>query len=373
VELVPTPSAQESRPTPRAIAVVSGKGGTGKTMLSAVAARVLDEMKVPTLIVDADTGTGGLTYYLGLKQVSNITVGLADVIGTQPTRKVRTGRNSLLRMPEGVIQNVKGFRFAQFFGVGDHRRLYRESREEDMPRMLANVVRSLRGLDCWMIIDCRGGIDRESVAVCNEVDDILLVVESDTTSFQASQHLVDVLTTNGVAHKIRGFIINKVFDDPSTIARTGTSVFRSQYLASIPFDLEATRDFLVGDIPSLRSLFGTHVWAALNKAYPEEVILPLSRVWDFKDFREVGLSNLESLRGGVVISATVMALVLFWWWGRDNQAFQQLPHWYWFISAAALGILGGIEPFRRAVGRVIDLYVRILNRSFIVHPRRRSD
>jgi len=38
-------------------------------------------------------------------------------------------------------------------------------------------------------------------------------------------------------------------------ARSGTSVFKTQYLSSVPFDLAATRDFLIGNVPPLATPF----------------------------------------------------------------------------------------------------------------------
>ncbi|WP_305418184.1 nucleotide-binding protein [Photobacterium leiognathi] len=64
----------------KTIAIVSGKGGSGKTMLTATIAKILDISGSSVLLIDADFGTAGLTYYLGLNEVNNISVGLANLI-----------------------------------------------------------------------------------------------------------------------------------------------------------------------------------------------------------------------------------------------------------------------------------------------------
>ena len=56
------------------IAIVSGKGGSGKTFIAAELASLI-AARIPVTLMDADTGTGGLSYYLGLKYVRNITEG----------------------------------------------------------------------------------------------------------------------------------------------------------------------------------------------------------------------------------------------------------------------------------------------------------
>jgi flagellar biosynthesis protein FlhG len=213
-----------------------------------------------------------------------------------------------------------------------------------------------------MVIDCRGGIDEESVSVCRAVDDIILVVESDTTSFQSTQHLVEILSEYELSHKIVGFIINKVFDDPSAIARNGTSVFKSQYLYSIPFEINATKQFLIGEIPEVESLFGIHVWAALNKAY-DFVSEPPVRPWSFKQFSEATISGNESAIGGTFLSALIMTFSfflffnLFFYNGSFFRSSFNLQITAIFLSI--LGFLGSLEPFRKIIGFTIKAYVRL--------------
>src|SRR5439155_7104996 len=134
-------------------------------------------------------------------------------------------------------------------------------------------------LGSMTIIDCRGGIDAESLAICSAVDNIVLIVESDTTSFQASRDLVEILGNAGFARKIVGFVINKAFEDPSVVARNGTALFRTQFLSAVPFDFEAMRDFFVGKVPSANSIFGTHVHQAMHRAFPERIGSPGGHVF----------------------------------------------------------------------------------------------
>lgn len=348
-----TNATSDAQPRPRAIAIISGKGGSGKTMVAAVLARVLDRVGQDSVIVDADTATGGMTYYLGLKLVSNIAVGLADLVGV-------VDGNADLELPPGAVQPVQGVERTRFFGVGDHRRLYQEAHEEDLPKLLSRVIQRLKRDKRWIVVDCRGGIDRDSVAVCTAVDDILLVVEPDTTSFQASQHVINILGRSRIANKVRGFIINKVFDDPSVVARNGTSVFRSQYLTSVPFDLESMRDFLVGEVPQTDSPFGIHVWWALHRAY--QIPASPARVWSFRDFREVGLSNLDSVRGGMLLSALIAMLGTVWMANKWFSSFPTPTDHAVALAALALGFLSGFETFRRALGRALSIYARMLSR-----------
>lgn len=345
----------EVYPKSRIIAVVSGKGGSGKTMVATVMARILDDAGFPTLIVDADTATGGMTYYLGLKHAQNIGAGLSNfaINGDDPAKI------------KGGIQNLEGFNNTKFFGIGDHSLLYREVPETKVPNILIDLLEKLRLENRWIVVDCRGGIDQDSIAVCKAADDVLLVVETDTTSFQSTLHLVDILAMKDLSYKIRGFVINKVFDNPSYFAKNGTAVFKGKYLSSIPFDFRAMRAFLIGEIPIPRSFFSIHVWDAMHKAYPDLVPSPEYRPWTFKEYKEIGLTNLDSMRGGLMVGSLIFILGFTWLVTRfTNSKFLFIHYEYMITLLILFGLIGSLETTRRFIGSLMNRLIEILNSIF---------
>jgi septum site-determining protein MinD len=228
------------------IAVVSGKGGSGKTMIAAAMAEILSAQGLPVILVDADTGTAGLTFYLGLEMVANTAVGVSNFLSDD-------SRASNERWLQKWLQPIKGFPDARFMSAGDRRmRLANPAQLDFRIRDLMEALRSAISSVGFVIFDCRGGVDAESLAICHEVDEIILIAESDITSSQASRELTDILASAGVAEKLKGFIINKVFEDPARVARDGTALFRSQFLSAIPFEFEGMRDFFEGKVPPPR-------------------------------------------------------------------------------------------------------------------------
>lgn len=339
------------------IAIVSGKGGSGKTMLAAMLAKLFDSPKRRTLLVDADFGTGGLTYYMGLNEVSNISVGLTSLMTND---NFFDDENSCVMLQ----QRIKSFKNTWFVGIGDHRRYLKSKhiRDESHFFPLKKFLTVVKSSFDVIIIDCRGGIDEESLAVCSAADHILIVAETDTTSFQSTQHLVDVLYDNDLSQKLTGFFINKVFDDPSTIARSGTSSFRTQYLSAIPFDLDATRSFLVGDIPSTQSYFGRQLWHGAYKCFPLLIEHPAGSRLRFTDFNGLAIRDKDSLIGGMLMSFLGVGLgmllieKLLRFCGDSNVI--QMSFMLIIVSAMA-----GIEPARRIVGRALSIYFRFISRS----------
>ncbi|UPR18202.1 ParA family protein [Vibrio parahaemolyticus] len=340
----------------RAIAIVSGKGGSGKTMVAATMATIFDSLGHKVLLVDADYGTAGLTYYMGLNTVANISVGLTNLSSQEELNAESINRYS---------QKMGGFKNSEFIGVGDHRRYLKSSSETDIEVLFKRLVEISKEKYDFILIDCRGGIDTESLMVCKAVDEVVIVAETDTTSFQATQYLVDTLYDNDLSDKLSGFMINKVFDDPSSIARAGTASFKSQYLDSIPFDLDATKSFLVGDLPARTSMFSSQIWHVIYKLYPETIKQPDLRSLAFSDYRGLSLKDSDSLLGGMMISFVSLALgtilmydqLSFVDFGRNTIA-------YSIMSIVILSVLSGIEPARRFIGRVFSIYKRFITRIF---------
>jgi septum site-determining protein MinD len=271
----------------RSLAIVSGKGGSGKTMVAAEIARILDYCGIPVVIFDADTGTAGMTYYLGIKCADNTSVGLANLLTNAPIEEKPPYHPDSSDDVDyvGLLQNLSNFKGAKLFGMGDQRLLLlspkkgRTNIESRFERLVPSIIQSFKQIGFWVIIDCRGGIDSESLSVCQAVDDILLIAETDATSFQATQYLVQALSRNRAVLKLRGFIINKAINDPTQIALIMASSYKCKHLASIPFDLRSIKAFLVGDIPDVNSVFGVQIWWGLyNLYFPGECICHAARL-----------------------------------------------------------------------------------------------
>ena len=65
-------SAPQDRSAGRILAIASGKGGVGKTMLSIGMARAFSQMGERCLLVDGDLGMANIDVQLGLQPSSDI-------------------------------------------------------------------------------------------------------------------------------------------------------------------------------------------------------------------------------------------------------------------------------------------------------------
>jgi septum site-determining protein MinD len=356
----------------KVVALVSGKGGSGKTMLAAAITQVLSVREPRVLLADFDLGTGGLSYYLGLKSVSRIRPGLTEFILEDMRNEPDAPRRDLISMSHvsGLIKKLQG-RFginADFLPIGDHRRLLRQPLPAE--RVIENLTRAISALRnltyTKVVIDCRGGVDVETLAICQAVDEIILVVEPDTTSFQASQHLVDALSDARLADKLIGFVINKVFEDPTVIARQGSATFATAYLGAIPFDIETSRSFLIGELPSSSSPFSRQLDGCLAEAYPEIVPAP-SFIMKGEDFNALRTDTAESKFGAALCAALILFLAIGFAltnWLRGSYV-QPSTATVQFTIIALGGLLGAWSVTRRSAGRVVMAYLRLVRRLYV--------
>lgn len=333
----------------RSIAVVSGKGGSGKTMVAAALGALISNYMNVTL-VDADVATGGLTYYLSLRYVKKPGFGLTECI--EDISKSDLAVTTLNYKNETL----------RFVGVGNHRKIAQSHAD------LSEVVRHIIGAsgDSLVIIDCRGGIDAESISICGMVDCILIVAETDTTSIQATNHLADVLSDNELSYRVGGFLINKVFDDPSTIAKTGSALFRAKFLGAIPFDIEATKCFISGNLPEDRTTFIKQVSHVAHRIIG---VPPIGREWEFSDFTGMNLEDKWSTLGGFVISAIGLIISLMaitgLYFERSNMNIGReffSTSILFLLSIMMLILAASTTNTRRIFGRIFDAYLSILRR-----------
>ena len=343
----------------RSLAVVSGKGGSGKTLVAAALALALAEQRRRVLLIDADLGTGGLSYYLGFKTFVRTRTGVSDF--------VMRGRSKERIFPSKAnidLQQVdKRLEWISMLSVGDHRRLLkaRKGMDAEMARALLREYRSEFDI---CVVDCRGGIDEDSIAVCRAVDEILIVAETDAASIQATQHLSDVFTDNELDDKVVGFVINKVMDDPSSLAKTAQALFRADYLASVPFDLDTTRDFIRGDLPRSSSLFYKHVASVIPRVLKNAVLTESSGLLRSDQFGRISMEGPNERYANAVLGlitfgliASLVAVALLRPTAIDRDVLINAMSIFAAVATASL-----LDPVKGVIGKAAAVYAGLVRR-----------
>jgi len=168
------------------ITIVSGKGGVGKTTLTANLGLALTEQGYSVLLIDADIAMSNLSLLIG---VDNPPITLHDVLlgSSSVGDATYDGPGKLKIIPSGL-------------SISTYQRV-------DVER-LVSVVKSLYNQYDYILIDAPAGIDKNVIAAMSSSTQILLITEPTSPS------VADVFKVKIVAErlnlKVLGIVINKV-------------------------------------------------------------------------------------------------------------------------------------------------------------------
>jgi MinD-like ATPase involved in chromosome partitioning or flagellar assembly len=238
------------------IAIASGKGGTGKTLISACLGYSLANAGHKVLMIDADPGTDGLSLYMlgseGREQISefkplNTFCGILEGF--------KNGNQDQIKYFPHTINRKKDYKFL-YNALISGRSIYGgddvENIEEVIPRLdrqsfqkaiglLFNSIHEDNEFD-YVIVDTRGGFGFESSDICALSDSFIIVTEADYTSFYQDRSLVkwtneaaDDLDKNPV---LRAIIINKAIrKDENDFRLALEREFPIRYIDTFPIPL----------------------------------------------------------------------------------------------------------------------------------------
>ena len=176
----------------RTIAITSGKGGVGKTNLSANLAIALADMGQKVVIFDADIGLANLDVILGCRTTSN----LQDYVsGSKRLVEVlHTGPSGVKFIPGG-----SGLDMLFSFDKRHSERFFKD-------------LAALQGDTDFLIFDTGAGLDGNVMSILNTVDEVLLVVTPDPASLSDGYATAKALFSDNDRARIN-LVVNMVHDE----------------------------------------------------------------------------------------------------------------------------------------------------------------
>ena len=172
-------TAPTTSPAPdraRILAVTSGKGGVGKTMVSANMAAALTRLGERVLVIDADLGLANLDVVLNLQPQAT----LHDVFtGSKPLAQ------AILRAPGGFDVLLAGS------GLVEYSRLTAEVRDQ-----LQQLLVQVRPHYDRVLLDTGAGISDVVLYTLSLADDVLVVATPEPTSLADAYATIKVLATH---------------------------------------------------------------------------------------------------------------------------------------------------------------------------------
>lgn len=204
----------------RCFAVASGKGGVGKSVITANLASALALNGTRVLIIDADIGLRSQDALLGLE--NRVVYDLIDVSRKEcmPDQAILACESvpSLYLLPAAQFERAKSLE----------------------PKQLARIIRSLRAAYEYIFIDCPAGIERGLRNVLNAgVDETVLVVTPDDISVRSAERTAQIIEAKGaprpsvIVNRLNRQLIRK---GEMFSAKTVSQVLDLPLLGTVPED-----------------------------------------------------------------------------------------------------------------------------------------
>jgi septum site-determining protein MinD len=207
----------------RVIAVASGKGGVGKTTVTANLGIALSLLEEDVLILDMDINMANLELILGLegKQVT-----LQEVLAGEENIQ-----NAIYEGPGGVHIVPAGL------SLPNLKYIKRERMEKVFDQLIGSVD--------IILIDSPAGLERDALAAMSPADEMILVTTPEVTS------LTDTLKTKLLAERmginILGVVLNRDKNDRDFLSPEEVeAIMEAPILCIIPEDTELIKFYAQG-------------------------------------------------------------------------------------------------------------------------------
>ena len=205
----------------RVITIASGKGGTGKTTITANLGICLSRLGKKVLLIDADVAMANLSLILGM-QSSPIT--LHDVLLGEAQV-----HDAIYDGPEGIHFIPSGLSLDNYKRVDSER--------------LSSIVNELSDNYDFILLDAAAGIEKNVLSAFSASQETLLV------TMPTSPAIADALKTKLVAQrlgsKVIGIVINFVMGEKGEISKQeAASILELPVYGVVPFDSEVRKSFM---------------------------------------------------------------------------------------------------------------------------------
>ncbi len=225
----------------KAIFITSGKGGVGKTFVSAMLSLELSKLGNKTLALDYDTGLRNLDMALGLQSIVvfdvidyfNKKAKLDDVI-------IKSSNDNLSFIPNSQYSKQK----------------------DAEPRDMAKLIKNLKENYDFIIIDSPAGVEKSVKTALKLTDITILVVTADNISIRDAEKIIFEINKRQLSRPY--IIVNKVNEklvrqgymySPTTVA----NILDAPLLGYVPDDIHVTAainntGYPQGDTPAVLAL-----------------------------------------------------------------------------------------------------------------------
>ncbi len=231
---------------------VAGKGGVGKTLIAGGIARGFAERGLKTIGIDADSSPNlGLTLGLTAEQTRKI-IPISD---NQPLveSKTSTGYSGVYNLNFSVDDIVKQYSVPTPLGVNLIVMGTVHTMGAGCMCAPTAVIRALLRhlvveINEAVVLDLEAGVEHIGRGTARQVDDLLIVVDSNMKSLEIAKHIHDMAAEAGM--KSLHLIGNRVMNDTQKEAiQTFADQNNMKVLAYVPWDQQVIESDMLGITP----------------------------------------------------------------------------------------------------------------------------
>jgi CO dehydrogenase maturation factor len=231
---------------------VSGKGGVGKTLIAGGLAAGFAARRLKTIAIDVDSSPN-LALTLGLSTEEARKIVPVSENKELVESKTGTGYSGVYRLSFTVDDIVREYAINTPLGVSLIVMGTVKAMESGCMCAPNAVIRAmLRHLiverDEAVVLDLEAGVEHIGRGTARQVDDLLIVADSNLKSLEIAKHIYDLASKAGMRHLY--LIGNRVMNPVQEEAiRSFAEKNEMPVMAIIPFDNQVTEADMVGETP----------------------------------------------------------------------------------------------------------------------------
>lgn len=229
------------------IALMSGKGGSGKTSLALSIADLLSLSDIKTLLIDCDLSTNGATYFFEDRLESNNSfLSLEKILqGNKDNKRPIQIKENFFFVPSVISLNFK------------------RNSQENLPLYNIDNIDSFFHEYDVVIFDCQAGYSSILDSILPKANGTLFVMEADAVSSSAIRSLylkIGDLLNNRTSFQVFNKVTREEYDIYNKIS--GGTIFSN--IETILFDWKIRKAFSLLEIPSMNNVSFFYIEQLLN-------------------------------------------------------------------------------------------------------------
>jgi CO dehydrogenase maturation factor len=210
---------------------VAGKGGTGKTTITSLIVRRLQEIKSgPILVMDADPDAN-LGTLLGIKPEKSVGDLREEIL--REIKKLPSGMSKAAYLEAGlhqIIAEANGFDFI-VMGRGEGPGCYCY-----LNSLIRKFSQDLTPSYTWVVMDNEAGLEHLSRRTTNNIDALLVVVNENPLSFETAKSIESITANINNTIRKKFLVTNMVRPEKMPLVMRRIGGLNLDYIGDIPSD-----------------------------------------------------------------------------------------------------------------------------------------